>query len=404
MTFSLARQIQNLKDKCAENEAVLEENSEQHTQMWSEINVTGEKALSKIYARASGDSKSGEGVVVEYSYENSRNEVTHNPLIDIKNIATTSAEVTTLKASPVGMSTIFNSWYRFSHWRGEQNLSGNTGHKMTNQAWSGVEHATARNAWSYDPSTNMIKSNRNSPVYAGFISDRKLSAYYILVRCDGGGDSDNDGILINLAFMTDTSGVQHTIDLVKARMGTGNVVYLDETGMEFYWSIVYDYRKTTQVELATNSYVQPVSGGWGNNFVLMSAKRIGDTLECYCSDWNSEVIDTRTVINYTCPTTQPANLNATAFANVEFMLRNPAQMGVGAHSQNGLFTILDQKYIFDDAKIYDIASDTIWVYDEVDGQWYEDGSVKDTLRDGSLYFNRQMQKLYYYTNGDMIAL
>ena len=352
-----------------------------------------------------GNAKEGQVLSTIFDTAKNQNVVTSYPLIEFCKIANTTDTLNQLKLVPVGMSTIFSDWYRFSHWRSEQNLSGDTGHMMPNNTYSGVEHAAARNGWTYDKSSNMIKSNRNSPVYAGFINPLKLKQWYLKVQIYGGGDNDNDGILINVAFMKDSNGVEHTIDLVRARSGAGNGVYLDEKGMEFYWSLVYDYRQDTQKELANNPNVfcAPVSGyGWGRNYACMSCYRNVTNIKCYTSDVVSTPITTvneNSLIDYTLPRSKPDDWSDDMWNNMQTMLLNPSQMGVGAHSQNGLFTILDQKYIFNDEKLYDMVNDIIWEYSEKTNNWNNVGKCSASLREGQIYYNESTKQTFYYTNG-----
>ena len=360
-----------------------------------------------------GDAKEGHVLSAIFDTTKNQNVVTSYPLIDFCKIVTTLETLNQLKLVPVGMSTIFSDWYRFSHWRSEQNLSGNTGHVMPNNTYSGVEHAAARNGWTYDKSSNMIKSNRNSPVYAGFINPLKLKQWYLKVQIYGGGDGDNDGILINVAFMKDSNGVEHTIDLVRARSGVGNGVYLDDRkGMEFYWSLVYDYRQDTQKELANNHnvYCAPTNipqYGWGTNYACMSCYRNVTNIKCYTSDVVSTPITTvneNSLINYTLPSSKPSDWSDAMWNNMQTMLLNASQMGVGAHSQNGLFTILEQKYIFNDEKIYDMINDVIWEYSEKTNNWNNVGKCSATLREGQIYYNESTKQTFYYTNGNAYCI
>ena len=360
-----------------------------------------------------GDAKEGHVLSAIFDTTKNQNVVTSYPLIDFCKIVTTLETLNQLKLVPVGMSTIFSEWYRFSHWRSEQNLSGNTGHVMPNNTYSGVEHAAARNGWTYDKSSNMIKSNRNSPVYAGFINPLKLKQWYLKVQIYGGGDADNDGILINVAFMKDSNGVEHTIDLVRARSGTGNGVYLDDKkGMEFYWSLVYDYRQDTQKELANNHnvYCAPTNipqYGWGTNYACMSCYRNVTNIKCYTSDVVSTPITTvneNSLINYTLPSSKPSDWSDAMWNNMQTMLLNASQMGVGAHSQNGLFTILEQKYIFNDEKIYDMINDIIWEYSEKTNNWNNVGKCSASLREGQIYYNESTKQTFYYTNGNAYCI
>lgn len=360
-----------------------------------------------------GNAKEGQVLSTIFDTTKNQNVVRSYPLIEFCKIVTTTDTLDQLKLVPVGMSTIFSDWYRFSHWRSEQNLSGNTGHVMPGGTYSGVEHAAARSGWTYDKSTNMIKSNRNSPVYAGFINPLKLKQWYLKVQIYGGGDTDNDGILINVAFMKDSNGVEHTIDLVRARSGAGNGVYLDDKkGMEFYWSLVYDYRQDTQKELANNPkvYCAPTSipqYGWGTNYACMSCYRNVTNIKCYTSDVVSTPITTvneNSLIDYTLPSSKPSDWSDAMWSNMQTMLLNPSQMGVGAHSQNGLFTILEQKYIFNDEKIYDMVNDIIWEYSEKTNNWNNVGKCTASLREGQIYYNESTKQTFYYTNGNVYCI
>lgn len=378
------------------------------TTLKNDIDTAAENTKKGLYEEITGTGKEGEYLRLKYSETNGRNEVESTPLITFAKIATSQSSVDALKLEPVGMSTVFNTWYRFSHWKGEQNISGNTGHDMGGHMgdcpnnWSGWEHETARNKWSYDPNTKMIKSNRNSPVYGAFVSPRKLSNWYLKLLAYGGGDGDNDGILINLAYMKGEDGVEHTIDLVRAVMGKGNGIYLDNVQMRHQWSIVYDYNMNTEFELATNTYIQPKSGGWGTQYCCFSAQRTKTNFKCYTSQIGGrvETVDPKSEISWTLPLTKPSNYSDAMYANLKTMMDNPAQMGVGAHSQNGLFTILEQKYIFDDEKIYDFVSNNIWEYDEPSRLWNSVGKCSDMF-DGFVY-SRITEDLYYIDNGKAI--
>lgn len=351
-----------------------------------------------IYSEITGAGKEGEFLQIVFNKQSGRSEIQSSPVINFSKIATTQEQVDALKLEPVGMSTVFNTWYRFSHWWADENLD------------NGV-HLDTRNAWSYDPSTKMIKSNRNSPVYSAFVSPRKLSNWYLKLLAYGGGDGDNDAVLINLAYMKGKDGHEHTIDLVRAVMGAGNGVYQDSHGMDYYWSIVYDYRLNTQFELANNTYIQPIAGGWGTKaggwgtkYCCFSSQRTKTTFKCYTSQIGArtEEVDLKSEISWTLPLSKPSNYSDAMYNNLKIMMENPAQMGVGAHSQNGLFTILDQKYIFDDEKIYDFVSNNIWEYDEPSHLWNSVGKCSD-LFDGFVY-SRITGDLYYLDNGKVINL
>ena len=62
------------------------------------------------------------------------------------------------------------------------------------------------------------------------------------------------------------------------------------------------------------------------------------------------------------------------------------------------------RYIFDDSKIYDLVNNAIWEYDENDQTWYNVGTADTILKDGHVYFNKMLNKLYYYDNQVMSCL
>lgn len=377
------------------NQTIKSEIKKTEDKLANDVVIASENTKKELYSEITGTGKEGEFLRLRYNENAGRNEVESTPLITFSKIATTQEQVDALKLEPVGMSTIFNTWYRFSHWWGDENLNDGSAYGS---------HQDTRNAWSYDPSTKMIKSNRNSPVYSAFISPRKLNTWYLKLLAYGGGDGDNDAVLINVAYMKGADGHEHTIDLVRAVMGKGNGVYLDPHGMDFYWSLVYDYRLNTQFELANNTYIQPKSGGWGTQYCCFSAQRTKTNIKCYTSQIGArtETVDPKSEINWTLPLTKPSNYPDAMYANLKTMMENPAQMGVGAHSQNGLFTILDQRYIFDDEKIYDFVSNSIWEYDESAKLWNSIGRCSDML-DGFVY-SRYTKDLYYINNGQAINL
>jgi hypothetical protein len=373
------------------NQTIKNEIKKAEDKLANDVVTAAENTKKELYSEITGTGKEGEFLRLRYNETAGRNEVESTPLITFSKIATSQEQVEALKLEPVGMSTVFNTWYRFSHWWGDENLN------------SGV-HLDTRNAWSYDPNTKMIKSNRNSPVYSAFISPRKLNTWYLKLLAYGGGDGDNDGVLINVAYMKGADGHEHTIDLVRAVMGSGNGVYQDSHGMDFYWSLVYDYRLNTQFELANNTYIQPKAGGWGTQYCCFSAQRTKTNVKCYTSQIGGrvETVDPKSEINWTLPLTKPSNYSQAMYDNLKTMMENPAQMGVGAHSQNGLFTILDQKYIFDDEKIYDFYTNNIWEYDEPSRLWNSVGRCSDMF-DGFVY-SRYTKDLYYIDNGKAINL
>lgn len=303
-----------------------------------------------------------------------------NKILKKCKVCVSTDEVNNAKRSPVGMNTIFNQWQRFSHYTDGQNL--NT-----------TAHTQARNKWSYNSSTNAIYTNLNSEVYMGFVSPDKYDYYYLKVRLDG-DDDDNDMIGIVLAFITDNAGVQHTLSLVRCKT--------IEEHTHYRYALVYDYLLTTEYKLDDREDIVPaVSGGWKGTYVIIDAKRSKNEVQIRTSMIGNPNLDDRTLITYKVPSTQPAEYPLEMYENLKQMLNYPAQIGFSAFSETGHFTIQEQKYVFDDNKIYDFNTDTIFEYKS--NTWQNVGKISTTLEPGLLY-NPDTKKLYKYMEGTILRI
>lgn len=374
------------------NNNITTEVNKTNAKLANDIEVNNTETKSELYEAIAGSGAEGEFLQIKYNADLDRNEVQTTELVNFSKIAMTSDIVDQLKLEPVGMKLIFDKWYRFTHGNNDtrtadQNLNDGSG-----------PHNTTRNKWGFVPSTSSIRSNINSAVYSCFVSDRKLDNWYLKMRATG-DDQDNDLFSILLGFMTDANGREHTISAVRTLCIENHTKYL--------WSIVYDYMQDIEFELVSNkcSSIKSLSGGWLNRYAIIEARRTKTNLKC----WTSLVSTSKNInslsdslLEYTLPLTKPSNYSQAMYDNIKTMLANPSQMGVGCHSQPGNFTILEQKYIFDDEKIYDFPHDTIWEYKDSDNKWHDVGRC-GTLLDG-LQYSRTVEDLYYLYNGEAYNL
>ena len=374
------------------NNNIKTETNKTSTKLQTDIETNNTRTKNELYSAIAGNGAEGEFLQIKYNTELGRNEVLPTDLVNFSKIAMTEDIVDQLKLEPVGMKLIFDKWYRFTHGNNDkrtadQNLNDGTG-----------PHNTTRNKWGFVPATSSIRSNINSAVYSCFVSDRQLDNWYLKMRATG-DDQDNDLFSILLGFMTDANGREHTISAVRTLCVENHTKYL--------WSIVYDYMQDIEFELVSNkcSSIKSLSGGWLNRYAIIEARRTKTNLKC----WTSLVSTSRNInslsdslLEYTLPLTKPSNYSQAMYDNIKTMLANPCPMGVGCHSQPGNFTILDQKYIFDDEKIYDFPHDTIWEYKDSDNKWHDVGRC-GSLLDG-LQYSRTVEDLYYLYNGEAYNL
>jgi hypothetical protein len=331
----------------------------------------------KLYDELVNFGEQGEYLNVVWNDELQQNGISSKPLIYKMNMSYTDDQLALLKLHPVSMSTVFSEWQRFAH-AGRANTEANQ-----------IENT--KKAWSYDKSTGEISSNINSSVFGGFVSPTKHRQYYLKVKLRG-NDTDNDIIGIVCAFYTDDNGVEHTLSVIRAKMIESHTLYR--------YGLVYDYGKTTEKIIAErNDVIKDVTGGWSGNYVIIDALRTGSRLIVKTSNINSDVLLPASEIDFTLPETKPQDWTDEMYSTINTMLQNPMQVGFGVFSENGRFTVLDQKYIFEDNDIYDILNDQILRYVEKTSSWSVIGKVTDKLEDNILVWSPNINTLFLYSHG-----
>lgn len=331
----------------------------------------------KLYDELVNFGEQGEYLNVVWNDELQQNGISSKPLIHKMNMSYTADQLALLKLHPVSMSTIFSEWQRFAH-AGRANTEANQ-----------IENT--KKAWSYDKSTGEISSNINSSVFGGFVSPTKHRQYYLKVKLRG-NDTDNDIIGIVCAFYTDENGVEHTLSVIRAKMIESHTLYR--------YGLVYDYGKTTEKIIAErNDVIKDVSGGWSGNYVIIDALRTGSRLVVKTSNINSDVLLPASEIDFTLPEVKPEGWTDEMYSTINTMLQNPMQVGFGVFSENGRFTVLEQKYIFEDNDIYDILNDQILRYVEKTATWNVIGKVTDKLEDNILVWSPNINTLFLYAHG-----
>lgn len=331
----------------------------------------------KLYKEIVSYGEQGEYLCVDYNEALQENGISSKPLVFKMNMSYNADQLALLKLHPVSMGTIFSEWQRFAH-AGRANTESNQ-----------IENS--KNAWSYDKSTGEISSNINSSVYSGFISPTKHRQYYLKAKLRG-NDTDNDIIGIVCAFYTDDNGVEHTLSVIRAKMIESHTLYR--------YGLVYDYGKTTEKIIAErNDVIKDVTGGWSGNYVIIDALRTGSRLVVKTSNINSDVLLDASEIDFTVPETKPEDWTDEMYNTIYTMLQNPMQVGFGVFSENGRFSVLEQKYIFDDNDIYDILNDQILRYVEKTSTWNIIGKCTDTLDDNILVWSPNINTLFYYAHG-----
>lgn len=146
------------------------------------------------------------------------------------------AEFDATKNAPPNQGEVFNSWYRFSHLRG-------------NPAQPAIPDELG--AWVYDSASDTIRNTTNSTSYIGVVSKSRYDKYLLDVFIDS-TDNDDDSIAIVLAWHVDPiTKKENTISAIRSPGGNG---------INTLWSVLYNYQQDDSVILSTGN----TTVTWGN--------------------------------------------------------------------------------------------------------------------------------------------
>lgn len=139
--------------------------------------------------------------------------------------------------TPTNFSTVFNTWYRFSH--------------STSGAYPA--NASEINSWSYNSTTDTIVCTVNSNTFIGFVSNAGMGDYRFETLVSS-TDSDDDVIGVVLGFYKDpTTRKEYTLSAIRTLCGT-------TPSRTHSMDIVYNYLQSDQQMLWSGG--NNVSYGW----------------------------------------------------------------------------------------------------------------------------------------------
>lgn len=170
------------------------------------------------------------------------------------------------KAEVVGetLREIFDNGIVFSH----------------NGSWNNIANTNEANAWYWDNSLESIVQPQNTGTYTGFVTKGTFDYYEHQVQIRStNSDDDLNGLIIG--YVTDDSGLPHTLSVVADRGGiNGNTL-----------NIWYDYYLPDAVRVAYKSIGG--NGGWSSigNGITIKVEKHKNIISVVSSKWNSLVLD-----------------------------------------------------------------------------------------------------------------
>lgn len=285
------------------------------------------------------------------------------------------SERTSVQESNPSLEEIFSTWNRFSH------------NNTENQPGSNIDIQ----AWSFDPSTNLVTSTANTTTYVGFYSPNTYDTYNHEVRIKS-THFDNDTIGVLLAWYVDpATNRQYTLSALRSPGGDG-----------FTWRMVYNFeRSDQQVILDGTSQIKWGNGNLGSNAAAAAYSNSGPGWSAFATGTKIKV--TRTNDTILCQTTNLGEDTYVSGANLQINLaslpilnkfRGPRSYGYGVFSQaQASFEVLDFPDI--QSTVYDMRDGL--VYSNANGSWaaVSGTSVIDQFGVGRLLHNSLSQKTYY---------
>jgi hypothetical protein len=276
-------------------------------------------------------------------------------------LAFTTQELNNAKQVTTSLSSIYNSWYRFSH-----------------GASTNFPHNSAElSSWKYTAATDTLESTSNSASYIGFVSSDSYDTYRHEVVLSS-TNSDDDLIATVLAFhKDDATGKEYTISFIRTAGGVSPRC-----------AIVYNYGQSdskviVKDDTATIFSNADGSNGWsgkackvlvirnGNDFAVATTQ-IGDTTT-YAITLSFTLSDDAVLQKFT----------------------GPKPYGYAALSQaNSSFSSI--KFTAVISSIYDVTNNQVWDLNPTDGTWSinPSKSIADLER-GRLIYAPNLEKLYY---------
>ena len=316
-----------------------------------------------------------------------------------------------IKNSRFSLKDVFDNWERISGYWGDRTIP--TSYKWQNLNSDG--QIAARNAYTYDDTTQEIINHRNSDETSAFLSREYYKSFKLKLQLSH-LDEDDDNIFMIIGFMTDDKGIHHDISVVRSggqdnQHNTGPLYimydamsYLFTGNGEMTPDNISDHnsKEYKMLVLKGKEYgiIKPMK--WMSGPVELEIergkKRDGTPFLEIRTCNPDEHIDYNNPdfrLYYELPTTIPEYWTAEQYLNVRNMLTNESRVGFGTQSNPCKFKILSQTGFLQDDMIYHLKRNR--VYRRVNGNdWDEIGTVSEYMMSKVLMYNKSTKKLFWY--------
>ena len=301
-------------------------------------------------------------------------------------IVLNTSDLDKCKNNAPSFQEVFNSWKKFSHLNGVDNVK-----------------PTEMSAWTYSEEDNTVVQPLNTESYCGFVSPKSYSNYDITVRLYSTGSDDNV-IGMVAAFATDSDGKEHTLSFLRTPWNnTGIYKWVCKVDHCTYDIGITTYNQYILVD-KTNAITVPSdsSAGWNTTTIgsgtIVNMTRNGNIITGTCSQFNSSTLDSNTTITI--------DLDAlSATYPILNIFKGASSWGYSTFSQpNSMYeniSVTDP-----DGYIFDISNNQVLQYNSSSKTWEAISSVTpiDTIGAGRMSYNKVTGKLFYCTGNEVFQI
>jgi hypothetical protein len=196
--------------------------------------------------------------------------------------------------TPPTMSTVFNTWARFSN---------------NSYFASGVTPTGDAAAWQYNSTLGRVECTLNTSTYVGFVSPEKLSSYTLEVTLSStNGDDDMIGVVA--AFIRTATPTNIAVMVVRTNNGLVPNWGIQLLNGATVTTLVNGQSAVTNgVNTAANS-----GPGWaGSGVTRVKVQRNGNIISAVCSPFGSTVYDSSTLISVDLSSVAPSLVGAQSY-------------------------------------------------------------------------------------------
>ena len=295
---------------------------------------------------------------IPYVSAQGTSEVVYDYMLRSGDFVETATELTDAQNRIIPFSTVFNSWYRFSH----------------NTTLTFPANASELTAWSYDAVNDYVVCTTNSSTYIGFVSSDVYENYLHEVKISS-TDSDDDAITVVIAWYIDpVTGYEYTLSAHRDAKGGTNF-----SGKG--WEIVYNYNQGDAWRLYSEDGNQPTTG-WAGKYTKVKIERTGDIIVCDATEFDTDTYGD--LSTFTVDLSSDPRLEK---------FRGPSAYGYGAYSQgSATFEVL--RFEDPSQSIYDLRDGTYYL--KVSGSWVAQGeNIWESVGVGKFLINQNTGKMFF---------